>query len=84
MCCLIELFFEQLCNLPAKPCVVEILERFLKTFCINYVCDPQERELLNNKDPRDKQKIEKILLRLPPENVYVVKLYFNVDLDTCH
>ncbi|KAH9487880.1 hypothetical protein Btru_068381 [Bulinus truncatus] len=30
----------KLTQIPAKPCVVEILESFMKTFCVNYLCDP--------------------------------------------
>ncbi|BFZ15060.1 hypothetical protein BsWGS_18099 [Bradybaena similaris] len=30
----------KLTRVPAKPCVIDILESFMKTFCVNYVCDP--------------------------------------------
>ncbi|GFN79370.1 male-specific lethal 3 [Plakobranchus ocellatus] len=30
----------KLTNVPAKPCVIDILESFMKTFCVNYLCDP--------------------------------------------
>ncbi|RUS81554.1 hypothetical protein EGW08_010684 [Elysia chlorotica] len=30
----------KLTRVPAKPCVVDILESFMKTFCVNYLCDP--------------------------------------------
>ncbi|GFS12754.1 male-specific lethal 3 [Elysia marginata] len=30
----------KLTRVPAKPSVVEILESFMKTFCVNYLCDP--------------------------------------------
>lgn len=30
----------KLTRIPAKPSVVEILESFMKTFCVNYLCDP--------------------------------------------
>lgn len=29
-----------LTQVPAKPCVVDVLESFMKTFCVNYLCDP--------------------------------------------
>ncbi|CAL1526835.1 unnamed protein product [Lymnaea stagnalis] len=30
----------KLTQIPAKPCVVDTLESFMKTFCVNYLCDP--------------------------------------------
>ena len=63
----INAFVLQLCVLPAKPCVVEILEGFTKTFCVNYICEPVEREPVG-KD-RDKLRSDKNQLRLPAENV---------------
>ncbi|KAK6976823.1 male-specific lethal 3 [Biomphalaria glabrata] len=30
----------KLTQIPAKPCVVEVLESFMKTFCVNFLCDP--------------------------------------------
>ena len=57
----------QLCCLPAKPCVVDILEGFMKTFCVNYVCEPVERDPMV-KD-REKVRSDKYTLKLPAENV---------------
>ncbi|XP_059170832.1 male-specific lethal 3 homolog isoform X2 [Physella acuta] len=30
----------KLTRIPAKPCILDILESFMKTFCVNYLCDP--------------------------------------------
>ncbi|KAK7489841.1 hypothetical protein BaRGS_00018863 [Batillaria attramentaria] len=58
----------KLCSLPAKPCVLDILEGFAKTFCINYICEPVERDC---KD-RDKVRTEKNVLKLPAEHVVLL------------
>ncbi|KAL8616789.1 hypothetical protein ACOMHN_017826 [Nucella lapillus] len=58
----------KLCSLPAKPCVVDILEGFMKTFCVNYLCEPAEREPGGKE--RDKVRSDKNLLKLPPDHVF--------------
>ncbi|XP_070196637.1 MSL complex subunit 3-like [Littorina saxatilis] len=60
----------KLCSLPAKPCVMDILEGFMKTFCVNYICEPVERDPLAKE--RDKTRVEKYVLRLPAENVFAL------------
>ncbi|XP_076445942.1 MSL complex subunit 3-like isoform X2 [Babylonia areolata] len=60
----------KLCSLPAKPCVVDILEGFMKTFCVNYLCEPAEREPLGKE--RDKVRSDKHVLKLPPDHVFAM------------
>ncbi|CAG5134644.1 unnamed protein product, partial [Candidula unifasciata] len=51
----------KLTRVPAKPCVIDILESFMKTFCVNYVCDPTGgREKTRNSS-------SKHTLRCPPD-----------------
>ncbi|XP_025087127.1 male-specific lethal 3 homolog isoform X3 [Pomacea canaliculata] len=52
----------KLCLLPAKPCVLDILEGFMKTFCINYLCESFEQK------DRDKSRVEKNI-KIPPEHL---------------
>ena len=47
--------------------MVDILEGFMKTFCVNYVCEPVERDLPGKE--RDKTRSDKYILKLPAENV---------------
>ncbi|XP_067663103.1 MSL complex subunit 3-like isoform X1 [Haliotis asinina] len=35
---------DKLTKLPASPCVIEVLEGFMKTFCVNLLCEPSEKE----------------------------------------
>ena len=64
--CIFNAFMLQLCSLPAKPCVVDVLENFLKTFCVNYICEPAGDPLCKE---RDKVRTEKYALKLPPDIV---------------
>ncbi|XP_005105000.1 male-specific lethal 3 homolog [Aplysia californica] len=51
----------KLTQVPAKPCVVDILESFMKTFCVNYLCDPSGgREKTRNSS-------SKHTLKCPPD-----------------